>query len=177
MPENTSTENTLEEAIKIIPDKAKIFTHCYSTSVLKLLIVAKKAGKKFEVYNTEVRPKYLGRRMATKLAEAKIKVTHFPDLAGPQALKECNILLFGAEEIHPDKSITNKVGTSTLLETAAANKIPAYCITTSNKKAKTRINTPKHLWATAPKGITVKNPGHEKIDYNSSSYILLSLKA
>ncbi len=170
-------EHSLEEAIEIIPNRSKIFTHCYSTSILKLLIAAKKAGRKFEVYNTEVRPKYLGRRMAKELAEAKIKVTHFPDLAGPEALLECELLLFGAEKVHPDKSITNKIGTRTLIDKANKNKIPAYCITTTNKKTKTRINNKKHLWSTAPKGITIKNPGHEKISYKSSSYILLSLKA
>ena len=167
---------TLKEASKIIPNKSKIFTHCYSTSVITLLIAAKEEGKKFEVFTTEVRPKYLGRKAALKLAENKIKVSITTDLAGPALLQNCDLLLFGAEEIKKDGSIINKVGTNTLLKTAKEFKIPAYCVFKEGKRNKKRINTKDQLWKTAPKGITVLNPGHEEV-YSSNSYTLLGLKA
>ena len=38
-----------------------IFTHCHSSLVEKILIQARKKGKKIQVYNTETRPLFQGR--------------------------------------------------------------------------------------------------------------------
>ena len=47
---------------KLIKNNSVIFTHCHSSSVTSALIYAKKNGKKFEVYNTETRPLFQGRK-------------------------------------------------------------------------------------------------------------------
>jgi translation initiation factor 2B subunit (eIF-2B alpha/beta/delta family) len=154
---------TIEEAIKIIPNKGNIFFHCYSTSVISLLRAAHKSGKRFTVYNTEVRPKFLGRRAAKALAKEGIKVIHLPDLAGPETLKECDLLLFGTERIKKDGTLINKIGTKTLVDVAKKSRIPCYCITKENKSPKKRINTPTQLWKSPPKGVKVLSPGHEEI--------------
>jgi translation initiation factor 2B subunit (eIF-2B alpha/beta/delta family) len=164
----------IEEAIKILPNKTKVFIHCYSRSVINLLNQAHKAGKKFTVYNTEIRPKLLGRRAAKELASKGIKVIHLPDLAGPETLKLCDIFLFGSEEIKKNGTIINKIGTKTLLSAAKEKNIPSYCISKKNKATRTRINTTEQLWKTPPKNVSISNPGHEEIRDKSITIIELT---
>ncbi len=149
----------------IIKNGAKIFTHCYSKTVIEFLKNAKKSGKKFEVFLSEVRPKLLGRRTAKALAEAKIKITIMPDLAAPEKIKECDLLLFGAESITKEGNVMNKIGSNNLLNIAQQNKIPAYCLT-SVKKINAKIKRsqkPEQLWKKPPKGVSLLNPGFEEI--------------
>ncbi|MBI4231688.1 hypothetical protein HY605_00530 [Candidatus Peregrinibacteria bacterium] len=156
---------------EIIKNKRKIFTHCYSTSVINLLIGAKKKGAKFEVFCTETRPKLLGRRTAKALAIAKIPVTIIPDLAGTQVLKDCDLFLFGIEkEIKNQKGqtekILNKTGTINFIETARKEKIPYFDITRLDIKSTrplSRKTTKEQLWKNPPSGIKVLNPGYEEI--------------
>src|SRR3989344_5665784 len=54
-------------AFKLIKNNDIIFTHCHSTNVVNALIYAKKKGKHFEIYNTETRPLYQGRKTAKQL--------------------------------------------------------------------------------------------------------------
>ncbi len=155
----------IQKIAKKFKRSLKIFTHCYSKTVLKALKQAKKDKIKFEVHLTEIRPKFLGRRMAKALAKEKIKVTIMPDLLGPTGIKECDLFLFGAESITPKKEIINKIGTITLLEQAKKYKIPAFCYTTSKKfNAKiTKRQSQNHLWKNPPKNIKILNPGFEII--------------
>jgi len=74
-------EKINRKVLKLIKNGDVIFTHCHSTNVAKALIYAKKKGKRFEVYNTETRPLYQGRKTARQLRKAKIKVTMFIDSA------------------------------------------------------------------------------------------------
>ena len=57
---------------KLVKNGMKVFTHCHSSTVERILIEAKKQGKKFEVYNTETRPRFQGRITAEKLGKAGI---------------------------------------------------------------------------------------------------------
>jgi len=59
----------------LVKNRDVIFTHCHSTNVVNSLIYAKKKGKKFQVYNTETRPLFQGRKTANELKKAGIKVT------------------------------------------------------------------------------------------------------
>lgn len=158
----------------LIKDNSKIFTHCYSTSVIELLIQAKKSGKKFEVFCTETRPKLLGRHTAKALAQAKIPVTIVPDLAGPQVLKDCNLFLFGIEKVINDPKskkpthILNKIGSTNFIEIAIKHKIPHFAITRTNKtttRPSLRKTTLSQLWKNPPKAVKVLNPAYEEIPY------------
>jgi len=90
---------------KLIKNNSVVFTHCHSSSVTNALIHAKKQGKKFEVYNTETRPLYQGRKTLRELKQAKIKTTMFIDSAAQIALtkkqktKKANLVLLGADAI------------------------------------------------------------------------------
>ena len=168
--------NTLEKinksVLKLIKSNEVIFTHCHSTSVVNALIYSKKKKKKFEVYNTETRPLYQGRKTARELKKAKIKVTQFIDSAAmiaitkKQGTKKVNKVFFGADALLK-KGVINKVGGGMFSKIAYDNKIPVYIIADSwkytNKKLKIEQRELDEIWNKAPKNIKIKNPAFEFI--------------
>ena len=115
-----------QKVFKLIENGDIIFTHCHSTNVVNALIYAKKKGKKFEVYNTETRPLYQGRKTAKQLKNAKIKVTMFTDsavdvvLSGEQKIKKPDKVFLGADAI-TKKGIVNKIGSEIIAVFAKQN--------------------------------------------------------
>ncbi|MAH03455.1 hypothetical protein CMI39_01570 [Candidatus Pacearchaeota archaeon] len=158
--------------LKLIKNNDVIFTHCHSTNVINALIYAKKKGKKFEVYNTETRPLYQGRKTTRELKKAKIKVTQFIDSAAmiaitkKQGTKKVNKVFFGADALLK-KGVINKVGGGMFSKIAYDNKIPVYIIADSwkytNKKLKIEQRELDEIWNKAPKNIKIKNPAFEFI--------------
>jgi translation initiation factor 2B subunit (eIF-2B alpha/beta/delta family) len=161
-------------AIKLIKDNFVIFTHCHSTNVVNALKYAKKHGKHFQVYNTETRPLFQGRKTALELAEAGIKVTQFADSAIKIALtkdqdreeftRPVNMVLLGADALL-DSSVVNKVGSGMIAEIAHDNKIPVYIIADSWKYSHKSVPLEqrdfREIWGT--KEIHIKNPAFEAI--------------
>jgi ribose 1,5-bisphosphate isomerase len=159
---------------KLIKNNSLIFTHCHSSSVTEALIYAKKKGKKFEVYNTETRPLYQGRKTAQELSKAKIKVTMFVDSAATIALtkkqktKKANLVLLGADAISKNGTL-NKVGSGMFAQIAKINKIPLYIISDSlkylSKETEIEQRNPKEIWNIKNnKNLKIKNPAFELID-------------
>jgi translation initiation factor 2B subunit (eIF-2B alpha/beta/delta family) len=157
---------TAEYGSDLIENGMNVFTHCHSTTVMEILKEAKKQGKHFVVYNLEVAPLYQGRTTAKELAEIGIKVFHFPDLAAEQAVKKCDIFLFGADAFL-DKGVVNKNGTSILAEIAKEHKIPSYACGFSMKytpKINIEIRKGTEVWNIKEKNIFVINPAFEIAD-------------
>lgn len=150
--------------IKIIKDNSIIFTHCHSTNVVKGLIYAKKKGKHFEVYNTETRPLYQGRKTAKELSHAGIKVTNFIDSAADIAMEKVSLVLFGADALLKD-SVINKVGSGMFANIAHDKKIPVYIVADSwkysSKEVKLEQRDFEEVWGT--KKVHIKNPAFEPI--------------
>jgi translation initiation factor 2B subunit (eIF-2B alpha/beta/delta family) len=183
-------ENINKNVIKIIKSRDVIFTHCHSTNVVKSLIYAKKQEKKFEVYNTETRPLYQGRKTARELRKQGIKVTTFVDSAAAIALekkqktKKADKVFFGTDAILKD-GIINKVGSGMFAEIANKNKIPVYIIADSWKYTSNPIKLEERdfheIWKKRPKHIKIRNPAFEKINKKYikaiiSEYGILSYK-
>jgi len=150
-----------------------VFTHCHSTTVMTILAKVKFSRHKFEVHNTETRPKLQGRLTAKELSALGIKVYHFVDSAARLALKNSDIFLFGADAIQSDGTIINKIGTELMLEVAHRYDIPSYCCTVAWKyspRTKTgedepiENRSPKEVWVRPPKNVTIMNPAFEKVD-------------
>lgn len=166
-------EKINKEVLKLIGKNNVIFTHCHSTNVNNSLINAKKKKKKFEVYNTETRPLFQGRRTAKELRKANIKVTMFIDsalgiaLSKEQGTKKANIVFLGADALLKE-GIINKVGSELIARIAKDEKIPVYIIADSWKftKEKTPIEQRKlnEVWDKAPKNIKIRNPAFEFVD-------------
>lgn len=163
--QNSINKNTF----KIIRNGDKIFTHCHSTNVVNTLIYAKKHGKTFEVYNTETRPLFQGRKTSKALAKAGIRVTQFVDSALASALEKenkkdktySNKVFLGADALL-EKGIINKVGSHLISEVSFYNKIPVYIIADSWKFTKSKVSIEERnlneIWDKAPKNVKIKNP-------------------
>ncbi len=161
-----------KHVINLIRNGDIIFTHCHSTNVVNSLIYAKKKGKKFEVYNTETRPLFQGRKTSKELRRAGIKVTMFVDSAIAIAIEKenrkdktyANKIFIGADALLKD-GIINKIGSGMISELAYRNKIPVYIIADSWKFSKNKVpienRSLNEIWNRAPKNIKIKNPAFE----------------
>jgi len=169
-----NAQNKINQLVfKLINSGDVIYTHCHSTNVTKALIYAKKKRKKFEVYNTETRPRFQGRKTARELKQAGIKITMFVDSAMAIALekkqdtKKVDKIFLGSDALL-EKGAINKVGSGMLAELAKLNKIPLYIISDSwkysPKNVKIEQRSFKEVWKNAPKKIKIKNPAFEFID-------------
>lgn len=161
-----------------------VFTHCHSSTVVSLLIKAKKVGKNFEVHNTETRPLFQGRKTASELAKENIAVTHYIDSASMLAMKKADICLFGADAIQSDGRVINKIGTGLFTEIANKHDIPVFCCMNSWKFDPLTIwgdderieNRPKkEVWATNTKNIEIENPAFEVIEPQKITGIISEL--
>jgi len=168
---------------KQIKNNSVIFTYCHSSTVTNSLIYAKKKGKKFEVYNTETRPLYQGRKTARELKNAGIKVTMFVDsavsiaLTKSQETKDVDLVLLGADAILK-KGVINKVGSGMISQIAKLNKIPFIIVAESWKYFPNNIKIEqrdfKEVWNTTRK-IKIKNPAFELIPRKNISKIICEL--
>lgn len=154
---------------KLIKSKNTILTHCHSTNVTSSLIYSHKKGKKFQVYLTESRPLFQGRKTAQELRKAGIKATMFVDSAINLALsgkedKKANMVFIGADALLP-KGIINKIGSGTIARIAYDEKTPLYIIADSWKFTTARIPIEQRplneVWDKAPKSLKIKNPAFE----------------
>jgi len=155
---------------KLIKSNNVIFTHCHSTNVIHALVYSKKKAKKFEVYNSETRPLFQGRKTAKDLKKAKIKVTMFIDSAMNVALskelgtKKVSKVFIGADALIK-QGVINKIGSETLAILAKKHKIPFYVVADSwkfsNHKIPIENRKLNEVWDKAPKKIKIKNPAFE----------------
>lgn len=160
-----------KQVFKLIKNNSVIFTHCHSSTVIQALINAKRKNKKFEVYNTETRPLFQGRKTAKDLKKAGIKNTMFVDSAASIALtksqgtKDVDLVLLGADAILK-KGVINKVGSGMFAQIAKANKIPFYIIADSlkysSKSLKIEQREFEEVWNTT-RNIKIKNLSFELI--------------
>lgn len=164
-------------ALKLIKNNDVIFTHCHSSTVTKALVHAKNRGRVFQVYVTETRPLYQGRKTARELSKAKIKTTLFVDSAGMMALtksqgtKKVKKFFIGADALL-NQGIVNKIGSGMLAQIAYKNKIPLYVFADSWKYSKEKVKMEqrsfREVWSPLRKKsnlkITIKNPAFEFVE-------------
>jgi len=156
--------------LKLICKGDIIFTHCHSTNVVSALIYSHKQGKKFEVYHTETRPLFQGRKTSKELKNAGIKTTMFIDSAMRQAIDKSDIIFIGADALLKN-GIINKIGSGLIAEIANDNigkKVPVYIIADSWKFTKEKIKLEQRdlneVWDKAPKKVKIKNPAFEFVN-------------
>jgi len=155
-----------KEVFPIIKNGDRIFTHCHSTNVVRALIYAKQHGKHFEVYNTETRPLFQGRKTALELSKAGIKVTTYVDSGMRLAINKSDKVFLGADALLKN-SVINKVGSGLIGELAFDNKKPVYVIADSwkysNKRVKLEERDFHEVWNPKTNKIHVENPAFEPI--------------
>lgn len=169
----TEAQDKINKAVlKLIKKGDVIFTHCHSTTVVNALIHAKKKGKKFEVYNTETRPLYQGRKTARELRKAGIKVTMFVDsalgvaLSKEQGTKKADKVFLGADALLKN-GVINKIGSEVIARIAKQEKIPVYIIADSWKYSSRNVKLEQRdfheVWKkiSEKSHIKIKNPAFE----------------
>ena len=158
--------------LKTINKNDLIFTHCHSSTVVEALLYADKKGKNLEVYNTETRPLFQGKKTAKELREAGIKTTMFVDsaigvaLSNEQGTKKPNKVFIGADALLK-KGIVNKIGSELVCRVAKENKIPVYVLADSWKFSKKKVKMEQRpiseIWASTHRSINfnIHNPAFE----------------
>ena len=116
-----------------IGDGSVLLTHDYSSTVLEAIELALAAGRSLEVYVTEARPRYLGRKMARTLARHEgVSTTLLTDGAAGLALESCDQVLLGMDCIVGER-FYNRVGTFPLVSTAVQQDVPVHVVGASSK--------------------------------------------
>jgi ribose 1,5-bisphosphate isomerase len=169
---DSAQEKINKEVLKLIGANDLIMTHCHSTNVVNALIYSKKNKKNFEVYNTETRPLFQGRKTSKELSKAKIPVTQFVDsaigiaLSKDQGTRKVRKVFLGADAILK-KGVINKVGSGAISRLAKSYNIPVYIIADSWKFSNHNLPLEQRelneVWDKAPKNIKIKNPAFEFI--------------
>ncbi len=162
-----SERKTILLGARLIKNGSKVFTHCHSTTVINTLKYAKEQGKKFEVLNTETRPRYQGRITSQDLNKLKIKNTHYVDSGAEEAISQSDIVLLGADMITSKGEVANKIGSEMIAKLAKNYKTPVYILTStwkySPKKLKIEQRNTKEVWKKTNKYLTIKNPAFELV--------------
>jgi methylthioribose-1-phosphate isomerase len=125
-----------EEAAALLPDGARLLTHCWmDTYLIEFVRASREAGKRFDWVATETRPYLQGARLtAHTLAEFGEHVTLITDGMGAAALApgstlgRIDVLVTAADRVAMDGSVVNKVGTLGLAVAANAFGVPFYAL-------------------------------------------------
>ncbi|RQG95962.1 translation initiation factor eIF-2B [Natrarchaeobius chitinivorans] len=120
----SAKERAAENAVSLLADDATLLTHDYSSTVIEALERATAAGNSFDVYVTEARPRYIGRKTARTLAEMDgVRPTLVTDSANGVVLEDCDRVVVGMDCI-VGETLYNRVGTFPIAATAAQLDVP-----------------------------------------------------
>ncbi|MBI5077563.1 S-methyl-5-thioribose-1-phosphate isomerase [Candidatus Falkowbacteria bacterium] len=164
---------------KLVKFGDKIFTHCHASTVIKILLAAKRSKKRFEVFQTETRPLYQGHKTAIELLKYGIKDTLVADSAAPYLISkvsgpkfEIDKVIIGCDAISRDGACVNKVGSFGLALSAFLNKVPVYVAAQAlkiNEDAKNlraikiEERSAREVWDRAPKDLRIYNPAFDRV--------------
>jgi methylthioribose-1-phosphate isomerase len=126
-----------EHGASLIPDGARILTHCNTGALatggigtaLAAIYVAVEQGKRIEVFADETRPLLQGSRLtAWELERAGIPVTLLVDSAAASLMRDgaIDLCIVGADRIAANGDVANKVGTLPLAIAARYHDVPFY---------------------------------------------------
>ncbi len=126
-----------EHGLPLIPDGARILTHCNAGALatagigtaLAPIYLAADAGRRVEVYVDETRPLLQGSRLtAWELGEAGIPVTVLADNMSASLMRAgcIDLCIVGADRIAANGDVANKIGTYALAVLARHHDIPMY---------------------------------------------------
>ncbi|ELY38564.1 translation initiation factor eIF-2B [Natronorubrum tibetense] len=156
-----------ENAAEILDDGATLLTHDYSSTVLEALEQATEAGKRFDVYITEARPRYIGRKTARTLAEMDgVDATLITDSAHGVYLEDCDRVVVGMDCI-VDETLYNRVGTFPIAATAAQLDVPVTVLGSASKIVsegfvfENEFRTGSEVMPEPAEGFAVENPNYD----------------
>ncbi len=124
-------DNITKYGADLIEPNSTVLTICHSTTVVKMLIRAKR--KISRVYCLETRPLYQGRITAKELAEAGLKVTLLVDNAASTVMKKCDYFFSGTDAFLADGDIINKIGTNQVSCLCSRYGVRHYAVMSTHK--------------------------------------------
>ncbi|QFU83519.1 translation initiation factor eIF-2B [Natronorubrum aibiense] len=156
-----------ENAVDALEDGATLLTHDYSSTVLEAIEQAVEAGKSFDVYITEARPRYIGRKTARALAEIDdVDATLITDSAHGVYLEECDRVVVGMDCI-VDDTLYNRVGTFPIAATASQLDVPVTVLGSASKIVsegfvfENEFRTGSEVMPEPADGFAVENPAYD----------------
>lgn len=156
-----------ENTAALLEDGETILTHDFSTTVLGALERAVAAGRTFDVYVTEARPRVLGRKTVRNLAELDgISPTLIVDSAAGHYLGECDRVLTGMTCI-VDGTLYNRVGTYPIAAAANQEDVPVQVAGSSTKVIESGFvfendyRDASEVIREPPDGFAVGNPSYD----------------
>lgn len=151
----------------LIEDHDVLLTHDYSSTVLSAVRLATEQGATFDVYVTEARPRYLGRRMTRKLAEVDgVDTHHIVDSAAGHYLDDCDRVLVGMDCI-VDEKLYNRVGTYPIAATATDCNVPLTVVGSAAKLIdggfafENEFRSPAEVMREPAEGFSIENPAYD----------------
>ncbi|MEF8840592.1 MAG: translation initiation factor eIF-2B [Haloarculaceae archaeon] len=156
-----------ENATDLFEDGTTVLTHDYSSTVLGAMEAAA-GGREFEVYVTEARPRYLGRKLARTLGGIEgVGVRLFTDAACGHYLPDCDRVVLGMSCI-VGESYYNRIGTLPLCATAAELDVPVTVIGASSKvideggfQFENEFRSPTEVMREPADGFEIGNPAYD----------------
>ncbi len=174
-----SLEDVAEIGQTLIFNGCTILIYSFSKAVFSILKKAKEKRKRFKVVVSESRPMFEGRKLAESLGKMGIPITLVIDAALSLYIKECDMVLVGADSIS-EKSFVNKVGTYSLSLLAEELGIPFYVASEKTKfisekwrKSHKHRADPEEVFSGKMKNVKIENPYFEEVPLSYCKKIII----
>ncbi|MFQ3319532.1 MAG: translation initiation factor 2B subunit (eIF-2B alpha/beta/delta family) [Natronomonas sp.] len=163
----TAKHEAAQNAVELLPDGATVLTHDYSSTVVEAIELAAREGHHIDVYVTEARPRFLGRKTARTLAAIdRVNTTLIVDSAAGHYLDECDRIVIGMDCI-VDDILYNRVGTFPIAATAAELAVPVSVLGSSAKLIEegfafqNEFRSPSEVMREPAEGFDIENPAYD----------------
>ncbi|MES3518037.1 MAG: translation initiation factor eIF-2B [Natronomonas sp.] len=154
-------------AAEFLEDGSTILTHDYSSTVLEAIEAAAANGAHLDVYVTEARPRYIGRKAARALSAIdRVEATLIVDGAAGHYLDDCDRVVVGMDCI-VDGTLYNRVGTFPIAATAAEVAVPVTVVGAESKRIdggfvfENDFRSPSEVIREPAEGFAVGNPAYD----------------
>lgn len=164
----TAKRRAAENARDLFDDGTTLLTHDYSTTLLEAIELAARDGAHLDVYVTEARPRYLGRKTVRTLAGVdRVESTLVVDGAVGHVLDDCDLAAFGMTCIVED-TYYNRIGTFPAAATASELAVPVHVVGSSSKiieqggfAFENEFRSPTEVMREPAEGFAVENPAYD----------------
>jgi len=163
----TAKRRAARNGASLLEDDTTILTHDYSSTVLGAIEHAAGGGTDIDLFVTEARPRYLGRKTARTLSSVEgVTVTMLIDSACGQYLSECDRVLIGMDCI-VDDTLYNRIGTYPIVACAADLGVPVSVIGAGTKIIEegfvfeNEFRSPSEVMREPAEGFGIENPAYD----------------
>lgn len=164
----TAKHEAAERVAERLSDGMTVLTHDYSTTVLDAVETAAERGVEMDVYVTEARPRFLGRKTARALAGVDgVDATLVVDGAAGHYMPEIDEVLLGMDCI-ADGRFYNRIGTYPIVTVANDVGVPVVVTGSSAKLVgegrfhfENDYRSPSEVTLEPPEGFAVENPAYD----------------